>query len=364
MRSGVAPGPCGMPSFGGDLMNRRVSDHLRPGLPPGALGALTAALLGLIGCTSPPQQQARLQSGEESEADRYGLKTVGDVTTVGNADADPAGRRRPGRRPRRHRRRSGPRQLPHHARRAADQGRRQGRQTGAGQSQSRPGGGDRPCYPPGAAKDDPIDVEVTLPPHAGKATSLRGGYLRECVLSDYDYTKHLSPNYKGSNVPLPGLPCAARCEGPVLVGMGDGDEADRVKHGRIWSGGRCLRPNPLLLLLNPEYQQARIAKLGGHAHQRRLPRRARRLAGGRHGRRQQQPRRRAARAAGLQAQPAALPARRPAGSAARLRPTSRGKDADATAVPPAPGRGPARPGPDGDVGPAPGGAGPGQHPGA
>ncbi len=37
------------------------------------------------------QQQARLQSGEESEADRYGLKTVGDVTTVGNADPIPLG---------------------------------------------------------------------------------------------------------------------------------------------------------------------------------------------------------------------------------------------------------------------------------
>ena len=54
-------------------------------------------------------------------------------------------------------------------------------------------------YPPGAVKGDPIDVEVSLPPHAGKATSLRGGYLCECVLSNYDYTKHLDPNYKGSN---------------------------------------------------------------------------------------------------------------------------------------------------------------------
>ncbi len=191
--------------------------------------------------------------------DRYGLQTVGDVTTVGNADSLPLG--------------------------------------GVGLVVGLEGTGGEPAndnyrtmleeeltkegvkdikrelanpnhalvvvtalYPVGAAKGAPIDVEVSLPPHSGKATSLRGGYLRECLLSNYDYTKHLDPNFKGSNVPLQGLPCA-KCEGPVLVGMGDGDEAERVKHGRIWSGGRCLRPNPLLLLLNPEFQQARIAYL-------------------------------------------------------------------------------------------------------
>lgn len=238
-------------------MNRRVSDHLWRAFRLAPWGALTAALLGLIGCTAPQQQQARLQSGEESEADRYGLKTVGDVTTVGNADPIPLG--------------------------------------GVGWVVGLEGTGGEPAndnyrtmleeeltkegvkdikrelanpnralvvvtalYPVGAAKGAPMDVEVTLPPHPGKATSLRGGYLRECVLSNYDYTKHLDPNYKGSNAPLIGLPCA-RCEGPVLVGMGDGDEADRVKHGRVWGGGRCMRPNPLLLLLNPEYQQARVA---------------------------------------------------------------------------------------------------------
>ena len=239
-------------------MTRRVSDHVRPALRRAPWGALAAALLGLIGCVNLPQQ-ARLQSGEESEVDRYGLQTVGDVTTVGNADSLPLG--------------------------------------GVGLVVGLEGTGGEPAndnyrtmleeeltkegvkdikrelanpnhalvvvtalYPVGAAKGAPIDVEVSLPPHSGKATSLRGGYLRECLLSNYDYTKHLDPNYKGSNVPLQGLPCA-KCEGPVLVGMGDGDEAERVKHGRIWGAGRCLRPNPLLLLLNPEFQQARIAYL-------------------------------------------------------------------------------------------------------
>ena len=47
----------------------------------------------------------------------------------------------------------------------------------------------------------------------------------------------------------------------MLVGLGDGDEAARVKRGRIWSGGRCTRSNPLNLLLNPRDQSARVASL-------------------------------------------------------------------------------------------------------
>src|SRR5262249_62347822 len=51
-------------------------------------------------------------------------------------------------------------------------------------------------FPPGAAKGDPIDVEVKLPP-GSKATSLRGGYLRKCLLYNYDSARHLSPGYTG-----------------------------------------------------------------------------------------------------------------------------------------------------------------------
>ncbi len=239
-------------------MNRRVSDHLRPALRLAPWGALAAALLGLVGCTG-PQQQTRLQSAEESEAERYGLKTVGDVTTVGSAEPVPlggvglvVGLEGTGGDPApdnyrtmlegelvRHNCKDVKKELanPNHALVVVTA-----------------------LYPPGAAQDAPIDVEVSLPPHPGKATSLRGGYLCQCVLSDYDYTKHLSPNYQGADMPLEGLP-RARCEGPIVVGVGDGDEADRVKHGRIWAGGHCLHPNPLRLLLNPEYQQARIAML-------------------------------------------------------------------------------------------------------
>ena len=238
-------------------MNRRVTNSLRALAP---WGALAAALLGLGRLHRAAAASARLQSPEESEADRYGLKTVNDVATVGNSEPVPLG--------------------------------------GVGLVVGLEGTGGEPApdnyrtmleaelvkknckdvkavladpshalvvvtafLPPGAATGAPIDqVEVSLPPHPGKATSLRGGYLCECVLTDYDYTKHLSPSYQGSNMPLVGLP-RAKCEGPIVVGVGDGDEADRVKHGRVWAGGHCLQANPLLLLLKPEFQQARIAML-------------------------------------------------------------------------------------------------------
>src|ERR1700722_1937994 len=39
--------------------------------------------------------------------------------------------------------------------------------------------------PVGARIGDPLDIEVTLPAHSS-TTSLRGGYLRKCPLSEYD----------------------------------------------------------------------------------------------------------------------------------------------------------------------------------
>jgi hypothetical protein len=237
-------------------MNRRDLHHLpRPASRRSLLPALGVLLLGLVGCVG--MQATRLQSGEESDADRYGVKTIGDVTTVGNADPVQAG--------------------------------------GVGLVVDLEGTGGEPAkdnyrteleeqlnkmgvkdvkrelanpnhalvvvtamIPPGSVKGDPIDVEVTLPAHSGKATSLRGGKLCQCVLVNYAYTKNLNPDYTGSNVPLKGLD-VAKCEGPVLVGVGDGDEAARVKRGRIWSGGRCTRLSPLVLLLNPGDQSARNA---------------------------------------------------------------------------------------------------------
>jgi hypothetical protein len=111
--------------------------------------------------------------------------------------------------------------------------------------------------PPGARKGDPLDIEVTLPPQS-KTTSLRGGYLRECVLYNYSSTKNVAPTSAGGDRPLMGHP-VAKAEGRLLVGFGDGDEAARLRQGRIWGGGRCKIDRPFYLVLNDNQQYARIA---------------------------------------------------------------------------------------------------------
>src|SRR4029077_1745687 len=50
-------------------------------------GVVAAALLGMLGCA---HQQTRLQSADETDRDKEPeVKTIGDVTTVGNADPIP-----------------------------------------------------------------------------------------------------------------------------------------------------------------------------------------------------------------------------------------------------------------------------------
>jgi hypothetical protein len=105
---------------------------------------------------------------------------------------------------------------------------------------------------PGSRKGDHFDVEVKLPPRT-KATSLRGGYLKECALYNFEHAHNLSPNYKGPRTWIPGHPIA-RGEGPVLAGFGDGKEGTNLKEGVIWSGGRYLSEAPLAFLLTPGNQ--------------------------------------------------------------------------------------------------------------
>jgi hypothetical protein len=214
-------------------------------------------LFALLGCAS-SKTETRLHGEEETDRDRYGVKTVGDWTTIGNADGV---------------------QL-----------------VGVGIVTGLSGtGGDAPTdayrtmledhlrkkgvrnvkevmtspenamvivtghIPAGAGIGDPIDVEVMLPPRS-RATSLRGGYLQECVLFNYDYTKKVDPAYTGPDRALKGN-TLAKASGPLLVGFGDGDEAARVRRGRIWGGGRCVADSPFLIMLNADQQFARVAAL-------------------------------------------------------------------------------------------------------
>jgi hypothetical protein len=111
--------------------------------------------------------------------------------------------------------------------------------------------------PGGARKGDPLDVEVTLPP-GSRTTSLRGGVLRECTLYDFAMERDMSDRYAGSDQARRGH-ALAKAAGPLLVGFGDGDEAGRVRAGRIWGGGRCKIDRPFYLTLGEKHQFARVA---------------------------------------------------------------------------------------------------------
>jgi hypothetical protein len=113
--------------------------------------------------------------------------------------------------------------------------------------------------PAGARKGDPLDVEIVLPPQS-KVTSLRGGYLKECVLYNYANARRLAPSLVSADELVLGHPVGG-AEGPLLVGFGDGDEAARLKQARIWGGGRSRIDRPFYLALNSDQQYARVAQL-------------------------------------------------------------------------------------------------------
>jgi hypothetical protein len=216
------------------------------------LGVLGGLLLGLLGCSHTTQSRAQ---AADDEADRYKkVQTLGDVTVVGNAEALPLG--------------------------------------GVGLVVGLEGTGGAPPrgdsyrlmlekelerhnvkkikellaspdvavvivegrLPAGARKGDTLDVQVKLPP-GSRATSLRGGYLQRCWLYNYDFARHLNPQYNGSRNLLLGHQ-VAWAEGAVLVGLDDGDEALRVKQGRIWAGGHTKVDQPVGLMMNRDQQFA------------------------------------------------------------------------------------------------------------
>jgi hypothetical protein len=211
-------------------------------------------LAGLLGCTTP---QIRSQAADESERDRYAVKTVGDVTDVGNAepisvggvglvvDLDDTGG-----------------DCAHDSYRELLE--RHLKLEGVRKVQ------DVLSDPrnamvivtgkilPGTRKGDPIDLQVSLPPHS-KATSLRGGYLRECMLFNYEAAHKLDPRYGGPNNLIMGNKLV-KASGLVLVGL-DGEENGTEKKGRISGGGKCLISPALTLKLHPDQQFVRIAGL-------------------------------------------------------------------------------------------------------
>jgi hypothetical protein len=221
----------------------------------GLVFALAIGLAGQAGCT---HQQTRLQSADETEKDRYQVKTVGDVSAVGNPDPVPiagvglvigldgtGGESPP----------DGYRTMLEDA--LKKQGVKNVKEVLASPNNALVLVTAQ--VPPGTGKNEPLDVEVSLPP-GSKATSLRGGYLRECMLYNYDFTTNLNPTFKGPRSGLLGSQ-VARAEGTLLVGFGDGDEEARAHRGRIWGGAKTLLDLPFTIVLNPDQQYARVAAL-------------------------------------------------------------------------------------------------------
>jgi hypothetical protein len=110
--------------------------------------------------------------------------------------------------------------------------------------------------PYGVRRGDPIDVEVMLPPQS-KATSLRGGYLVDCPLKNYENAQNLTSKPTSAGL-IPGH-LLAKAHGPLLVGFGEGNEEMRLRRGRIWQGGQSQIDLPMFLYLNNDQQFAAVA---------------------------------------------------------------------------------------------------------
>lgn len=227
------------------------------------IGLTMLLFFGLLaGCA---HQQTRLQSDEEPEREKeVEIKTIGDVTSVANAEPiavmgvglvvglDGTGGGAP---PGAYRT-----MLEDQLRKREDQLRKMGIDS-IKQLLGSPNvslvlvSGQIPA---GARKGDKIDLEVATPPQS-KTTSLRGGYLLDCHLFNYESTKRLDPDSSGPDRSLMGHPVAT-AEGALLVGLGDGDEGAKLKQGRIWNGGKTRIDRPFYLVLNSDQQYARLAQ--------------------------------------------------------------------------------------------------------
>jgi hypothetical protein len=105
------------------------------------------------------------------------------------------------------------------------------------------------AIPVGVRKGDPLDIEVTLPPQS-RATSLRGGNLRECMLKEFNL-------HHGEQLQLGHT--LAQASGPLLVGCGGANEEIHLNRGRIWGGGMSHIDSPFSLYLKNDQKFARVA---------------------------------------------------------------------------------------------------------
>ncbi len=189
--------------------------------------------------------EVRPQSADESDHEHYEIKTIGDISQVGNTDPIPVvgvgvvvGLDDTG----------GEAPMDDNRKTMEDWLRKKGIRniqelmTSSKSALVLVSG----YIPPGAHKGDVFDIEVKLPART-KATSLRGGYLKECDLRTFEHARNLSPRYTGGRGTIIGH-ILARAEGPVVAGLGEGEGAC-LKTGVVWGGARHLAEAPLAFLL-------------------------------------------------------------------------------------------------------------------
>jgi hypothetical protein len=228
--------------------------------------ALLMPLLGfgVLGCMDP---KTRLQSADESEAAKnLEARTIGDISTVANLEPTPlfgvglvvglngTGGTCP---PSPYRS-----ELEHNLRKHKDSDVKD-----LIDSNNNTMVIVKAIVPPGARKNDPLDLDILLP-DASKCTSLKDGFLLKCDLKNFDSTKRVAPNSEGPNRGLIGS-TMAYAEGTVVlesdcrafrtttVSTGANEESQKV--GRVWGGGKCLIDPPIYLILNPDQHYARVA---------------------------------------------------------------------------------------------------------
>jgi hypothetical protein len=242
-------------AVGGDeIMMRRNS--ARRGQWPASPLLLGSVLVLLGGCTNTPL--TRSVNPDEPERDRYGVATVFQRVTVGNAEPMPVGGvglvvglEGTGGEP------------PNDENRAELE--RALLQRGERNVKKLLNSPDvalvlvSAVIRPGTRKGDPIDLEVRIP-RGSPATSLRGGELLTCALRNYANTHDLVPTYNGHVNQVVGHP-VVEAKGQILVGLGEGEDSARAKVGRIWGGGKSKVDMPYYLVLNSDQQFASMAKL-------------------------------------------------------------------------------------------------------
>lgn len=135
--------------------------------------------------------------------------------------------------------------------------------------------------PPGCRRNDPVDLEVTIP-QGSRTRSIRGGFLTETTLYNYDTDANIQSVLQQNNVPTSdrasgglrlGSPLvrgegvlnpvieAKRVARSVARGKASGleteiDPADR--RGFVWDGGRTAVDRPYYIIMNPEYQRVQV----------------------------------------------------------------------------------------------------------